>query len=92
VTGQQPSNSVPTAPKSAATMNHGVDCDMPEGLKEWLLQERSRPEAVRDGSRHPAAGSAQTGAVAALTSNPGHRHAGARSAIFQAEVPSSRCQ
>jgi hypothetical protein len=29
-----------------------VDCDKPEGLKEWLLQERSRQEAVRDGSRH----------------------------------------
>jgi len=30
-----------------------VDCDTPEGLKEWLLLERSREEAVRDGSRHP---------------------------------------
>jgi len=33
-------------------LNHGVDCDTPEGLKEWLLQERSRQEAIRDGSRH----------------------------------------
>jgi hypothetical protein len=32
-------------------LNRGVDCDTPEGLKEWLLQERSRQEAVRDGSR-----------------------------------------
>lgn len=32
-------------------LNHGVDCDTPEGLKEWLLQERSRQEAIRDGSR-----------------------------------------
>jgi hypothetical protein len=32
--------------------NHGVDCDTPEGLKEWLLLERSREEAVREGSRH----------------------------------------
>jgi hypothetical protein len=30
--------------------NHGVDCDTPEGLKEWVLQERSRQEAIRDGS------------------------------------------
>ena len=32
-------------------LNRGVDCDTPEGLKEWLLQERSRQEAIRDGSR-----------------------------------------
>ena len=32
--------------------NRGVDCDSPEGLKEWLLQERTRREAVNDGSRH----------------------------------------
>jgi hypothetical protein len=31
-------------------LNHGVDCETPEGLKEWLLQERTRQEAVRDGS------------------------------------------
>ena len=30
----------------------GVDCDTPQGLKEWVQQERSRQEAVRDGSRH----------------------------------------
>ena len=30
----------------------GVDCDTPEGLHEWTLQERSRAEAVKDGSRH----------------------------------------
>jgi hypothetical protein len=29
-------------------LNRGVDCDTPEGLKEWVLQERSRAEAVRD--------------------------------------------
>ena len=39
--------------KERCRLNHGVDCDTPEGLKEWLLQERSREEAVRDGSRHP---------------------------------------
>jgi hypothetical protein len=33
-------------------LNHGVDCDTPAGLKEWVLQERSRQEAIRDGSRH----------------------------------------
>ena len=38
--------------KERCRLNHGVDCDTPEGLKEWLLQERSRQEAVRDGSRH----------------------------------------
>jgi hypothetical protein len=29
-------------------LNHGVDCDTPEGLKEWVLQERTRREAIRD--------------------------------------------
>jgi len=29
-------------------LNHGVDCDTPEGLKEWVLQERTRQEAIRD--------------------------------------------
>jgi hypothetical protein len=31
--------------------NRGVDCESAEGLKEWLLLERSRREAVRDRSR-----------------------------------------
>jgi hypothetical protein len=31
-------------------LNRGVDCDTPEGLKEWVLQERTRQEAIRDGS------------------------------------------
>ena len=39
--------------KERCRLNHGVNCDTPEGLKEWLLLERSREEAVRDGSRHP---------------------------------------
>ena len=39
--------------KARCTLNRGVDCDTPEGLKEWLLLERSRAEAVRDGSRYP---------------------------------------
>ena len=30
---------------------HGIDCDTPEGQREWLLQERTRREAVDDGSR-----------------------------------------
>jgi hypothetical protein len=34
--------------KERCTQNHGVDCDTPEGLKEWLLQERTRQEAIRD--------------------------------------------
>ena len=29
----------------------GVDCDTPQGLREWELQERSRAQAVREGSR-----------------------------------------
>lgn len=33
----------------------GVDCDTPQGLREWELQERSRKEAVRDGSHHKIA-------------------------------------
>jgi hypothetical protein len=38
--------------KERCTQNHGVDCNTPEGLKEWLLLDRSREEAVREGSRH----------------------------------------
>ena len=30
----------------------GTNCNTPQGLREWLLQERSRAEAIRDGSRH----------------------------------------
>lgn len=30
----------------------GIDCDTPEGRREWLDQERTRREAVKDGSRH----------------------------------------
>jgi len=32
--------------------NLGVDCKSGQGLKEWLLLDRSRNEAVREGSRH----------------------------------------
>jgi len=42
--------------KERCRLNHGVDCDTPEGLKEWLLLERSREEAVRAGSRHLPSG------------------------------------
>ena len=31
--------------------NRGADCATEEGLREWLLQERSRDEAERDASR-----------------------------------------
>jgi hypothetical protein len=34
--------------KERCALNHGVDCDTPEGLKEWVLQERTRQEAIRD--------------------------------------------
>jgi hypothetical protein len=39
--------------KERCTLNHGVDCDSPKGQEEWLLQDRSREDAVRDGSRYP---------------------------------------
>jgi hypothetical protein len=38
--------------KQRCGLNHGVDCETAKGLKEWLLLERSRAEAVREGSRH----------------------------------------
>jgi hypothetical protein len=38
--------------KERCRLNRGVDCETSEGLKEWLLYERSRDEAIRDGSRH----------------------------------------
>jgi len=38
--------------KERCRQNRGLDCKTPGGLNEWLLQERSREEAVRDGSRH----------------------------------------
>jgi len=53
-TQNSPSDRVTTKEQPAARakerckLNHGVDCDTPEGLKEWLLQERSRQEAIRD--------------------------------------------
>ena len=34
----------------------GVDCDTPQGLQEWVLLERSRSEAVKDGSRRKGGG------------------------------------
>lgn len=38
--------------KERCKLNHGVDCETAQGLKEWLLLDRSRKEAVREGSRH----------------------------------------
>jgi len=38
----------------------GVDCDTDRGLDEWILQERSRAEAVLDRVA-PVTGSASTG-------------------------------
>lgn len=37
--------------------NRGTDCDSAEGLREWLLLERSRAEAVLDRLLPPPAGS-----------------------------------
>ena len=42
--------------KERCRQNRGVDCETPKGLKEWLLLERSRKEAVREGSRHLPSG------------------------------------
>jgi hypothetical protein len=33
------------------TLNRGVDCVTDEGLQEWLMQDRTRLEAVLDGAR-----------------------------------------
>ena len=38
--------------KERCRLNRGVDCETAQGLKEWLLLDRSRKEAVREGSRH----------------------------------------
>ena len=32
--------------------NRGIDCSSPDVVKEWLLLDRSREEAVNDGARH----------------------------------------
>jgi hypothetical protein len=37
--------------KERCQAQRGVDCHTAEGLKQWELEERSRAEAVRDGSR-----------------------------------------
>jgi hypothetical protein len=44
--------------KERCRLNHGVDCDTPEGLKEWVLQERTRQEAIRDRRRPTQSGPA----------------------------------
>jgi hypothetical protein len=31
--------------------NRGVDCETAEGLREWEMQERTRAQAIREGSR-----------------------------------------
>jgi len=38
--------------KERCKLNRGVDCETAQGLKEWLPLDRSRKEAVREGSRH----------------------------------------
>lgn len=38
--------------------NRGVDCESPEGLREWLLLERSRAEALLDRIYPPQSSSA----------------------------------
>jgi aminoglycoside phosphotransferase (APT) family kinase protein len=46
--------------KERCRLNHGVDCDTPEGLKEWLLQERSRQRSgLSARGRHSRAAAAR---------------------------------
>jgi hypothetical protein len=47
--------------------NRGVDCDTLQGLQEWLLQDRSRADAVLD-RVYP--GSASTGSNLPMTVSP----------------------
>ena len=53
--------------------NRGVDCDSLQGLQEWLLQDRSRSDAVLDRiSPLDVPGSASSGASSPpLTVSPG---------------------
>jgi hypothetical protein len=47
--------------------NRGADCDTLQGLQEWLLQDRSRADAVLD-RVYP--GSASAGSSAPMTVSP----------------------
>jgi hypothetical protein len=47
--------------------NHGADCDTLQGLQEWLLQDRSRADAVLD---RVSPGGASTGSSAPATVSP----------------------
>ncbi len=53
---QQPERPSPQEQVSRARercqAERGVDCQSASGLKEWVLLERSRAEAVQEGSRH----------------------------------------
>jgi hypothetical protein len=52
--------------------NRGTDCDSLQGLQEWLLQDRSRADAVLDRVYPPAVpGSASAGASSPMTVSPG---------------------
>jgi hypothetical protein len=48
--------------------NRGTDCDSLEGLREWLLLDRSRAEAVLD-QVYPSSANASGGA-SSITVNP----------------------
>ena len=50
--------------------NRGTDCDSLQGLQEWLLQDRSRADAVLDRVYPLAPGSASAGASAPATVSP----------------------
>ena len=50
--------------------NRGTDCDTVQGLQEWLLQDRSRADAVLDRIYPPVPGSASTGSSAPTTVSP----------------------
>jgi len=50
--------------------NRGADCDTLDGLQEWLLQDRSRAEAVLDRIAPLAPPSASTGSSTTSPSTP----------------------
>jgi hypothetical protein len=50
--------------------NRGADCDTLDGLQEWLLQDRSRADAVLDRISPPVPGSASAGASTPATVSP----------------------
>jgi hypothetical protein len=55
--------------RAKCVANHGADCDTLAGLQEWLLQDRSRADAVLDRVYPPVPG-ASTGSSSPMTVSP----------------------